>query len=363
MNRRIHKYILALFVFALVLALPGGDAAHIAEAKKVSSSKKSKKSKKKKKKKTAIVLNKKRLTLRTGSSARLKVKRVKGKQKIKWSSSNTAVATVKGYGKYYATVTGRSVGTATITAKVAGKKLRCSVTVSATAKPSVDYSWSCGTWSKEDCYYNGSGVLLADFEEAMSKPVAIREKLKSYPYFYIGASRTRNTAKAVKDKKVYFYYCGGAGFKWLFHSKEKYGGVRQPAFDMIRSYLHQRPAGTVIIDLGGNDLDNIEAYIGFYRTLLKRFPRATFWFMGVLPREKGDPSNSKRKAFNDRLAKELPGHVINLYSKVYHMDGFKTKDGTHYYKLQSRKIYQMAMKKIGRSIKVDLKTGKVKNKK
>ena len=149
--------------------------------------------------------------------------------------------------------------------------------------------------------------------------------------------------------------------EWFFQ-KEKYGGMKQPVLDMIRSYLQQKPTGTVIIDLGGNDLDNIEAYIGFYRTLLKKFPRATFWFMGVLPREKGDPSNSKRKAFSNRLAKELPGHVIDLYSKVYHMDGFTTKDGTHYNKRQSRKIYQMAMKKMGRNIKIDMKSGKVKNK-
>ena len=362
MNGRLHKCILALFVFALVLALPGGDAAHFAEARKVSSSKKAKKSKKSKKKKKTIVLNKKKLTLHTGSYSRLKVKRVTGKQKVKWSSSNTKVAAVKGYGRYYATITGRSAGSATITAKVSGKKLKCTVTVTAAGSLERDYSWSNGTWSEDDCYYNGSGVLLADLNEAMRKPVTVRDKLKHYSYFYIGASRTKNTARAVKDKKVYFYYCGGAGFKWIFHSKEKYGGMKQPVLDMIRSYLQQKPTGTVIIDLGGNDLDNIEAYIGFYRTLLKKFPRATFWFMGVLPREKGDPSNSKRKAFSNRLAKELPGHVINLYSKVYHMDGFTTKDGTHYNKRQSRKIYQMAMKKMGRNIKIDMKSGKVKNK-
>ena len=360
---RIIKHGLTLLICALILAGSAPEASHMAMAKSVSSSNKTakKKAAKKKAAKKKIELSKKKLTLKQGSKVRLRVKRTT--EKVKWSTSNKSIVAVKGYGKQYATVTAHGTGTALITAKVAGKKLKCHVQVmAADAKVSVsNWSWTNGTWSKENCYVNAAGTTLADLSSELSKPAPVISKLKDYSYFYIGASRTKNTAKAVKDSKVYFYHCGGSGFDWFFQKKKKGSGVRQPALQMIRSYLDQRPSGTVIIDLGGNDLDNIEAYVGFYRTLLKTFPRATFWFMGILPREKGDPTNAARKAFNKRLEKEFPGHVVNLYDKVYHMKGFKTKDGTHYGKLMSRKIYQMAMKKMGRSILVDLKSGKVKN--
>ncbi|MBQ7066877.1 MAG: Ig-like domain-containing protein [Lachnospiraceae bacterium] len=69
-------------------------------------------------------LNKKSLSLAKGTSYTLKIKGVK-KSKIKWSSSNQKVAKVNKNGK----VTAKKKGTATITAKTAGKTYRCKVTV------------------------------------------------------------------------------------------------------------------------------------------------------------------------------------------------------------------------------------------
>ncbi len=62
------------------------------------------------------------------SSKTLKVKGTK--QKIKWKSSNKAVATVSSKGK----VTAKKLGKATITATVGNKKYTCKVTVKDTAK-------------------------------------------------------------------------------------------------------------------------------------------------------------------------------------------------------------------------------------
>nr|MBP3597883.1 Ig-like domain-containing protein [Eubacterium sp.] len=67
-------------------------------------------------------LNKTKLTLKVGKTAKLKVKNTK--KKVKWSSSKKKVATVKN-GK----VTAKKVGKTTITAKVGKKKLKCKVTV------------------------------------------------------------------------------------------------------------------------------------------------------------------------------------------------------------------------------------------
>ena len=358
MYRHLKKRIIASFILALMLlALPASDVSHVAFAKKTTSSKKKTK---KQKKKTTPELNKKKLILPEGAVVRLRVKRAK--TKVKWTSNDHSVVTIKPYGslKNCARVTARSSGTALITAKIGSRTLKCRVKVASEDgdDQTADSNWKHGTWSEDNCYYNGSGESLASLSAALSTSAPSMKRLKNYPYFYIGASRTRNTSMAVTDKKVYFYYCSGAGFDWFFTPKKKYGEKVKPAFQMIRAYLAQKPGGTVIIDLGGNDLSNIDAYIGFYQKLNAMYPRATFWFMGVLPREKGDPTNPSRKAFNEKLMEALPGQVINLYDKVYHLPGFKTKDGTHYYPKQCRKIYQMVMKKIGRNITVDLKTGK-----
>lgn len=72
-------------------------------------------------------LNKKTATVTVGKTVKLKIKNTGSK--VKWTSSNKKVATVKKSGKYGAVVTGKKTGKATITAKVGSKKLKCKVTV------------------------------------------------------------------------------------------------------------------------------------------------------------------------------------------------------------------------------------------
>ena len=73
--------------------------------------------------KAAPKLNKKSVTLKVGKTYKLKVKNTT--KKVTWTSSKKSVATVSKTGK----VTAKKKGTATITAKVGSKKLKCKVTV------------------------------------------------------------------------------------------------------------------------------------------------------------------------------------------------------------------------------------------
>lgn len=70
-----------------------------------------------------VSLSKTRLTIRKGQNKKIRLSGAWAK-KVKWSSSDEAVARVKG-GK----VTGRKPGKAVITAKYQGKKYKCRVTV------------------------------------------------------------------------------------------------------------------------------------------------------------------------------------------------------------------------------------------
>ena len=353
MYHNVWKRIVICILCAVLLVPAAGsfEGTHTAAAAQ------SKKNNKKKKKSDILILTKDDVHLEVGGTCRIRVK--KTKLPVKWSISDRSVVRIRVFNNRTIMAYGEDIGTATVTAKVGGKKLRCTITVTdPIAEAEENMHWSDGTW-KEECFYNGTGILMADLQAAMTQEVPKRAFLGKYPYLYIGASRTKNTARAVKDKKVYFYYCSGAGFRWFFLPIVRRTRTVVPALQMIRSYLEERPSGTVIIDLGGNDLTNIAAYIGFYRSLMNYYPCANFRFMGILPRAKGDPSNPARKAFNVRMSEEFPGQVIDLFDKVYHMSGFKTVDGVHYGKPLSRKVYKLVMNRLGRKIKINSKNGKV----
>ena len=76
-----------------------------------------------------IKISNKSLTLERGKTKTLKISG--SSKKVTWSSSKKTVATVSSKGK----VTAKTVGTATITATIAGKKLTCKVTVKKPVNP------------------------------------------------------------------------------------------------------------------------------------------------------------------------------------------------------------------------------------
>ena len=77
---------------------------------------------------SAPTLSKKELDLKVSKTYTLKVKNADSK--VTWSSSDKAVVTVSSKGK----VTAKDAGTATVTAKVDGKKLKCKVRLPMTSQ-------------------------------------------------------------------------------------------------------------------------------------------------------------------------------------------------------------------------------------
>lgn len=78
-----------------------------------------------------IKLNKTKKTLKVGQTYTLKVSGTS--KKVTWKSSKKSVATVSSKGK----VKAKAVGKATISAKVAGKTLKCTITVKAADNPAL----------------------------------------------------------------------------------------------------------------------------------------------------------------------------------------------------------------------------------
>jgi len=77
-------------------------------------------------KNAALKLNETLITLVEGSSETITVSGLAAKEKVSWTTSNNAVATVDN-GK----ITAVKAGTATITATVGSRKAKCNVTVTA----------------------------------------------------------------------------------------------------------------------------------------------------------------------------------------------------------------------------------------
>ena len=187
-------------------------------------------------------------------------------------------------------------------------------------------------------------------KSALEASVTPCRRLRKYDYLYIGASRTNQIRKSVKDSKTYFEAAPGAGSKWFGQARNG----KKPCLLTIRSYLAVCPRGNVIIELGNNDVRNVDVYIYVYKKLIEAYPEANIWFVDVLPgsgpKSKGKQKNEDRQAFNARLHAEFPDRCLGGYSYLLHRNDFRTKDGTHYPAFVARNLYKYVMKKLGRKI-------------
>ena len=127
-----------------------------------------------------VKLSKKKLTLKTGDTARLKVKNTN--KKVKWSSKNTRIAKVSKKG----VVKGVSAGKTKIIAKTGKKKLVCGVTVKEKA---VKIAYKNDVFDSEvyknikyitckSLYHNGEKISSAEGISAIYKVLAGIDSMK-----------------------------------------------------------------------------------------------------------------------------------------------------------------------------------------
>ena len=103
---------------------------------------------------SSIKISKKKKTLNVGKKYTLKITGTS--KKVKWTSSNKKVATVNSKGK----VTAKKKGTATITAKVGGKKYKCKITVKKASSNKITQSNMMSKVGNNLKYF--SGFYLGD---------------------------------------------------------------------------------------------------------------------------------------------------------------------------------------------------------
>lgn len=172
----------------------------------------------------------------------------------------------------------------------------------------------------------------------IDKSGEIKNPAKTDTCIFVGASRVVDMSIAVKGTETIFLAKGGEGYKWL----------KDCAAGRLNKYLKKNPRCTVIFMLGNNDPSKANQYIKYYRNLMKKYPKASFYFVNALPKSSEQIEVRKdREIFNQKMAAAFGSRCISaeeyLKSKgrLYDM-----VDGTHYYARTSRLLYQYIMKQV-----------------
>jgi glucan-binding YG repeat protein len=163
-------------------------------------------------------------------------------------------------------------------------------------------------------------------------------------YIFLGDSRMVGMQQSVADTENTEYIAKvGAGYSWL----KSTGGVT------LENYLKSNPDVTVVLALGVNDYGNISQYITYYKNLIKKYPKTTFYILSINPVDEVKESQHGYKVKNTALEefnkKMLAAFGTKAYINSYDYlktDGFDTSDGLHYTADTYKKLYTFIVDKI-----------------
>ena len=205
------------------------------------------------------------------------------------------------------------------------------------------YYYFCRTGQMVRSSWVGSRYVGADGARVSARTVqgrkldkdgVIKQISGSDKYIIVGASRIVDMSVAVNSSDTVFIAKSGQGYRWL----------KSEAGPQLTKYLKKYPKCKVVFQLGNNDLSNINCYISYYKALIKKYPKASFYFMDALPGD-GEKKNEQRTAFNKALKAAMGSRYIAGYSYLTGK-GFTTIDGTHYTAEVSQMMYRYIIRKI-----------------
>lgn len=187
-------------------------------------------------------------------------------------------------------------------------------------------------------YYFGNAGQLVKVADPSAQPVSAEKQAD----LFVGDSRTVGMCAAVHgdgcDKCIAKV---GANYSWLT-------GV----CSSIMQVLNDNPTATVIFGLGVNDVDHAEKYIAFYRLLMSKYPKATFYFLSVNPVStdfKGwfDYATMTKwiNTFNTAIKRAFPRSYLDCATYLQKI-GFTTVDGLHYTAQTYKDIYEFILSNL-----------------
>lgn len=164
-------------------------------------------------------------------------------------------------------------------------------------------------------------------------------------YIFVGDSRTVGMEVSKPSANTKYIAKVGEGYNWL----KKTGGVT------LQYYLKTNPNVKVVLALGVNDLGNINSYISYYKSLIKKYPKTEFYILSVNPVEekvapygtRGYVKNSSIKTFNKKLKASFSSRYVDSYNYMWNKEkGYETTDGLHYTVRVYQDLYDFIIKAI-----------------
>lgn len=172
----------------------------------------------------SIKLNKTKKTIGVGDTYQLKVSGTKNK--VKWTVKSSSIAKVSSTGK----VTGKKIGTTTVTAKVGSKKLTCKIIVH-------KHKYISKVTKKATCTKKGVKTYTCSCGKSYTKEIAKKEHVAGK---YIVTKKATKTEDGLKVKKC--VSCGKTMAQKTILSINK-----QKEQEFVEKYLKDKKAKQVII--------------------------------------------------------------------------------------------------------------------
>lgn len=207
-------------------------------------------------------------------------------------------------------------------------------------------------WSKigkKQYFFSEKGVMQKNIwigEKYLGKK-GVLQKAKR---IFVGDSRTVGLQAAVDNSDIYIAKWG-QGYDWF----------SQTGRNRLEKELAEYPCSAVILNLGVNDMGNVESYVREYQELQADYPKARFYFMSLNPVEEtflrasgySGRDNASIEVFNDRMKQVFGSFYINTYDwmieQEYVLDlphGHGTTDGLHYIDIVYQMLYGYVTAKV-----------------
>lgn len=187
-------------------------------------------------------------------------------------------------------------------------------------------------------YYFGNAGQLVKVASTAPQQASAQKEVD----LFVGDSRTVGMCAAVHgDNCKKCIAKVGANYVWL-----------TSVCSSIMQVLNSNPTATVVFGLGVNDVELSEKYIAFYRLLMSKYPKATFYFLSVNPvstnfRGWFDYTTMTKwiNTFNTAMKKAFPRNYLDCASYLQKI-GFTTVDGLHYTTQTYKDIYEFILSNI-----------------
>lgn len=205
------------------------------------------------------------------------------------------------------------------------------------------------TIGKKQYYFSEKGVMQKNLWIG-DKYVGKKGVLQKAKRIFVGDSRTVGMQASVNSSDTYIAKWG-QGYDWFVSTGKA----------KLEKTLKAYPYSAVILNLGINDMANVEAYARIYQELREDYPKARFYFMSVNPVEESflrangysGRDNVSVEAFNDRMQQVFGSYFIDTYhwmlEREYVLDlphGHGTTDGLHYIDIVYQMLYSYVTAKV-----------------